>query len=307
MKLFSSFKGKLGKPRTNIVGRLAAVVTGQKQLDDKLLTEVEATLIQADLGVDTSLQIVEQLRERVKKNGLTSPTELPGLIRDLLLEMISPQPEEVAGSDLTIAPVHVILVVGVNGTGKTTTIGKLMKFYRDAGYSVLVGAADTFRAAATEQLAVWCERNDVPLIKSQSGADPAAVAFDTVTAALARGSQVVIIDTAGRLHTRKNLMQELEKIHRVIGKRIPGAPHEVLLVLDATTGQNALTQAGMFAAAAGVTGLVLAKLDGTARGGIAIAIHKEMQIPVRFVGLGEGIDDLAPFDPQEYVKAIFED
>ena len=272
-----------------------------------MISEVEATLLQADLGVDTSLKVIEELRARIRDRGLSTPAKLPGVIQQLLSEMLDPQPDDGGKSIVPVEPLHVILVVGVNGTGKTTTIGKLMKYYRDSGFSVLVGAADTFRAAASEQLAIWCERNAVPLIRSQNGADPASVAFDTVSAALSRKSQVVIIDTAGRLHTRKNLMQELEKIHRVIGKKVAAAPHEVLLVLDATTGQNALSQARMFAETAGVTGLVITKLDGTARGGIAVAIHQELQLPVRFVGLGEGIDDLALFDPQEYVKAIFEE
>ncbi len=306
MKLFSKLKGKLGKPDVSMLVRLTAVVAGQHTLSDELLLEVEATLLQADLGVETSLKVVEALRARISERGLNTPAELPGVVRQLLSEMLEPLPENGYMSFDPVEPLHVILVVGVNGTGKTTTIGKLMKHYRDSGYSVLVGAADTFRAAATEQLAIWCERNEVPLIRSQNGADPAAVAFDTVSAALSRKSQVVIIDTAGRLHTRKNLMQELEKIHRVIGKKVPEAPHEVLLVLDATTGQNALSQARLFSETAGVTGLVVTKLDGTARGGIAVAIHQELQIPVRFVGLGEGIDDLAVFEPQEYVKALFD-
>jgi fused signal recognition particle receptor len=208
--------------------------------------------------------------------------------------------------EITARP-HVVLVVGVNGTGKTTTVGKLAHFYRSSGRSVLICAADTFRAAAVEQLAVWAERAGTDLIRAQPGADPAAVTFDAVAAAKARGRDVVIIDTAGRLHTRANLMAELDKIRRIVGREVPGAPHEVLLVLDATVGQNGLVQAREFLAASGATGIVLTKLDGTAKGGVAIAIAHELRLPIRFVGLGESIEDLAPFDADAYVEALFTD
>jgi fused signal recognition particle receptor len=211
-----------------------------------------------------------------------------------------------AAPEITTTP-HVILVVGVNGTGKTTTVGKLANVYRVAGRSVLICAADTFRAAAVEQLAVWAERAGVDLVKAQSGADPAAVTFDAVSAAKARGREIVIVDTAGRLHTRANLMAELDKIRRVVGKVVPGAPHEVLLVVDATVGQNGLVQAREFMAASGASGIVLTKLDGTAKGGVAVAIADDLKLPIRYVGVGEGLDDLVPFDPAAYVDALFVD
>jgi fused signal recognition particle receptor len=260
------------------------------------LDAIEDALLTADVGLPATTRILEavradrsgSLRERVGR-------EMLRVLRDV------PPPPAVEGRP------HVILVVGVNGTGKTTTVGKLARLYQAEGHSVMVCAADTFRAAAVEQLAVWAERAGVDLIKAQPGADPAAVSFDAVSAAKARGRDVVIVDTAGRLHTRANLMAELDKIRRVVAREVPGAPHEVLLVLDATVGQNGLVQAREFMAAGGASGIVLTKLDGTAKGGIAVAIAHDLKLPIRFVGVGEGIDDLLPFDAAAYVEALFTD
>jgi fused signal recognition particle receptor len=302
MSIFQKLKRGLTKTRQSVVEQISSM-TASRKLDDATLDEIEEILIQADMGVDIVLGIVEDLRARVKSGGIRSDDDVTLLIREILLNRIESRETEEAVAKTTP---WVTLVVGVNGTGKTTTIGKLIHYYRKQGESILVGAADTFRAAAVDQLAIWCERNDVPLVRSQSGADPAAVVFDTLQSAQARGVDRVIIDTAGRLHNKKNLMLELEKMHRVMGKLIPDAPHEVLLVLDATTGQNALVQARLFTEAAAVTGLVLTKLDGTARGGIALAIHQELSIPVKFIGVGEGLEDLELFNPVTYVESLFD-
>jgi fused signal recognition particle receptor len=255
---------------------------------------IEDALISADVG----LPATEHILAAVRQQGGGSLGERVGREVRRILTDVARAP------DTTTTP-HVVLIVGVNGTGKTTTVGKLANFYKVSGRSVLVGAADTFRAAAVEQLAVWADRAGVGLVRAQPGADPAAVTFDAVAAAKARGSDIVLIDTAGRLHTRANLMAELDKIRRVVGREVPGAPHEVLLVLDATVGQNGLTQAREFLAASGATGIVLTKLDGTAKGGVAIAIAHELRLPIRYVGVGEGIDDIAPFDVDAYVDALF--
>ena len=257
---------------------------------------IEDALIAADVGLPATARIVEAVRsDRTATPGDRVRKVMRGILQDVSAPpAISTKP-------------HVILVVGVNGTGKTTTVGKLANLYRGAGRSVMVCAADTFRAAAVEQLAVWAERADVDLIRAQSGADPAAVTFDAVSAAKARGREILIVDTAGRLHTRANLMAELDKIRRVVGREVPGAPHEVLLVLDATVGQNGLVQAREFVAASGANGIVLTKLDGTAKGGIAVAIAHDLRIPIRYVGVGEGLDDLVPFDAGAYVDALFVD
>jgi len=260
------------------------------------LDAVEEALIAADVGLPATERILTAIR-----------TDRQGSIGDRVGREVRRVLTEAGGAVEISARPHIILVVGVNGTGKTTTVGKLANFYRSTGRSVLICAADTFRAAAVEQLAVWAERAGTDLIRAQSGADPAAVTFDAVVAAKARGRDVVLVDTAGRLHTRANLMAELDKIRRVVGREVPGAPHEVLLVLDATVGQNGLVQAREFLAASGATGIVLTKLDGTAKGGVAIAIAHELRLPIRFVGLGESIDDLAPFDADAYVEALFTD
>ena len=257
---------------------------------------VEDALISADVGLPATERIVTAVK-----------TDREGALADRVARvMLGIFRDARSAPEISVLP-HVVLIVGVNGTGKTTTVGKLANIYRTAGRSVLICAADTFRAAAVEQLAVWAERAGVDIVRAQSGADPAAVTFDAVSAAKARGREIVIVDTAGRLHTRANLMNELDKIRRVIGKVVPGAPHEVLLVVDATVGQNGLVQAREFMAASGANGIVLTKLDGTAKGGVAVAIAHDLKIPIRYVGVGEGLDDLVPFDAQTYVNALFVD
>ncbi|HSG00283.1 MAG TPA: signal recognition particle-docking protein FtsY [Vicinamibacterales bacterium] len=258
------------------------------------LEAVEDALLAADVGLAATTKIVDAVREQ--RSG--SLGERVGTVVRRMLSDVDPPPAT------SVRP-YVVLVVGVNGTGKTTTVGKLARWYREEGRSVVIGAADTYRAAAVEQVAVWAERAGVELVRAQSGADPAAVTFDAVAAAKARGRDVVIIDTAGRLHTRTNLMAELDKIRRVVGREVEGAPHEVLLVLDATVGQNGLVQAREFMAASGANGIVLTKLDGTAKGGVAIAIAQELRLPIRYLGVGEGLDDLVPFDVEAYVDAVF--
>ncbi len=260
------------------------------------LEAIEDALIAADVGLPATERIIELVR-----------AEKDGSLRDRVARVIAGLFASTSIPAQAATKPHVVLVVGVNGTGKTTTVGKLAHYYREQGQSVMVCAADTFRAAAVEQLAVWTERAGVDLVRAQSGADPAAVTFDAVTSARARGRDIVIVDTAGRLHTRANLMAELQKIRRVVGRAIEGAPHETLLVLDATVGQNGLVQAREFLAASGVNGIVLTKLDGTAKGGIAVAIAFELKLPIRFVGVGEGLDDLLPFDADTYVDALFTD
>lgn len=315
MALFDRFKKKeqerleagLEKTRASIFGKLNRLVRGKDRVDDEVLDELEEVLVTSDVGVKTTLDIIAKVEERVARDKYVSAKELNTLIRDEIARlMLQNAPERPADFD---APLpnhpHVIMVVGVNGVGKTTTIGKVANRYKEAGRDVLLGAADTFRAAATEQLDIWAERAQVGIIKQGHGADPAAVAFDTLASAKSRGSEVVIIDTAGRLHTKGGLMDELSKIRRVMDRQVPGAPHEVLLVLDASTGQNALRQAEEFTKSVDVTGLVLTKLDGTAKGGIVIGISNEFQIPVKYIGVGEQIDDLQVFDRQRFVTALF--
>lgn len=301
---FSKLKERLGKTRSGLVDNVRSVFQGHSRLDESLYEDLEEVLIQADLGVQTSLDIVSAMRDEAKRQKIAAPEELMGVLKEHLVGILRE-------GDKTLSWVghsgtHVTLVAGVNGAGKTTTIGKLASQLKGEGRSVLLGAADTFRAAAVEQLVAWSERADVPIIKHQEGADPAAVAYDTTEAAIARSIDNVIIDTAGRLHTKVNLMEELSKIQRVIQKRLPEAPHEVLLVLDATTGQNGLQQAIEFTKIIPVTGVVLTKLDGTAKGGIAVAIQQQLKIPIKLIGIGEGIDDLQPFNPEEFVDALFE-
>ena len=293
----------LGKTRRGIWGRISGAFGGRARVDEALLDEVEQVLIEADVGVETTLEIVEGFRGRDLAGASGTEEMLRSVIREKILGIVG-------GGKSTEGPAslgkpHVVLVVGVNGTGKTTTIGKLAHRFRQEGKKVLLAAADTFRAAAGEQLEVWGKRTGADVIRQCMGADPASVAFDAVNAAVARGVDVLIIDTAGRLHTKVNLMEELKKVPRVLQKRIAGAPHEVLLVLDATTGQNGLSQARQFADAVGVTGVVLTKLDGTARGGVVVPIYREFGIPVQWVGVGEGVEDLIRFDAEAFVEGLF--
>jgi len=290
----------LAKTRQKIGDSLNSVLAVGR-IDDEVLDELEEVLVTADLGLKTSLDLIEGLRQKVRRQELNDPEALKQALRQGIREILA-QAGPAPGRENNP---HVILVVGVNGVGKTTTIGKLAHMFARQGRQVLLAASDTFRAAAAEQLEVWAQRANCPLVRQKHGSDPSAVAYDALEAALARGRDLVIIDTAGRLHTKVNLMEELKKIHRVAGKRLPGAPHEVLLVLDATTGQNALSQAKLFHQAVPLTSLALTKLDGTAKGGIVVAIANEMKLPICFVGVGEGLEDLRPFDPEEFVQALF--
>ncbi len=301
--LFERLKAGLKRTADGLVGRIDTLVLGKKTIDGETLEELEEILITSDIGVKTALELVRSLEQRLSRNELKDGEALRAALKEELLAklLVHHRPLE-----LEKAQPAVVLVVGVNGVGKTTTIGKLAARYTAEGRKVLLAAADTFRAAAAEQLGVWAERAGVELIRHQEGADPSAVTFDACKAALARGAELLIVDTAGRLHTKVNLMEEMKKIRRVIGREIPGAPHETLLVLDAATGQNALNQTRIFQEAAGVTGLVLTKLDGSAKGGVVVAVSHEFGLPVRFIGVGEGIDDLRAFDPQEFVDALFQ-
>ncbi len=299
--LFGRLRERLGKTRDSLMGGIRRVVAG-RALDDSLFDDLEEILIQGDVGVETTLAIIDDLRQAAKEDRLENADALYDVLRKDLLNLLSPGDHAIEWA-MPEGP-HVTMVVGVNGSGKTTTIGKLAAQLGAADKTVILGAADTFRAAATEQLSIWGERVGAAVIKHQDGSDPAAVAFDAADAAVSRGADCLIVDTAGRLHTKVNLMEELKKIQRVVGKRIPGAPHQVLLVLDATTGQNGLQQARQFTEALNVTGLVLAKLDGTAKGGIVVAIQKQLDIPIKFIGIGEGIEDLQPFAPEAFVDAL---
>ncbi len=300
MGFFEKLTGGLKKTRDSMARAVDSMFKSFTKIDKELFEELEEILIMSDVGAVTAADICERLKARVKEKGITDPSmvtsELQGLIADML-----------RGGEalkLTTKP-SVILVIGVNGVGKTTTIGKLSANLRTSGKTVMLGAADTFRAAAIDQLEIWAQRAGVPMIRHSEGSDPAAVVYDTISAAKARGSDVVICDTAGRLHNKKNLMDELHKITRVIAREAQGCDLEVLLVLDATTGQNALNQAREFKDAAGITGIVLTKLDGTARGGVVIGIKNELQVPIKYVGVGEAIDDLQPFDADAFAKALF--
>jgi fused signal recognition particle receptor len=297
----------LEKTRSSFFGKLNKIVRGKDTVDDEVLDDLEEALVTSDVGVKTTLEVIRRVEERVRRDQYVSTGDLTRIIRDeiadLMLENAPDLPAEFE-APLSRKP-HVIMVVGVNGVGKTTTIGKMAYRYEQAGKSVLLGAADTFRAAAIEQLQIWADRAGVPLIKQAQNADPAAVAFDTVSSAVSRNVDVAIIDTAGRLHTRGGLMDELSKIKRVMTKQLDDAPHEVLLVLDASTGQNAIRQAEEFTRSVEVTGLVLTKLDGTAKGGIVIGISNDLQIPVKYIGVGERIEDLQIFDRRTFVDALF--
>ena len=300
--LLEKLKSGVQKTREGLVSRIEDVVSGRKTIDADLLEELEYTLISADIGVSTTNEILERIRERVDRKLVGDSSELRGLIREYLLEVLQTNDRPLAYVE---NPPAVIMLVGVNGAGKTTTIGKLAAHLKGEGRSVLLCAADTFRAAAIEQLEVWGERTGVQVIRQNTGSDPSAVMFDALSAAKARQTDYVIIDTAGRLQTKTNLMAELEKMRRTASRIIPDAPHEVLLVLDATTGQNGLEQARKFTESSGVTGIVLTKLDGTAKGGVVVAIARELGLPIRFIGVGEKIDDLLPFDPERFIDSLF--
>lgn len=299
---FERLRKGLSKTHENLVGRIDRLVLGRKSIDADLLEELEEILISADIGVSTTVGLVRSLEEKLRRNELKDGETLKAALRQQLLDRLQ---KHACPLEITGGKPFVILVIGVNGAGKTTTIGKLAARYASEGKRVLVAAADTFRAAAADQLQVWTDRASVQLIRHSEGADPAAVVFDAMKASAARDVDVLIIDTAGRLHTRVNLMEELKKIRRIIAREIPEAPHETLLVLDATTGQNAANQTRIFKEATEVSGIVLTKLDGTAKGGILVAVTTEFGIPVRYIGVGEGIQDLRPFVPAEFVDALF--
>ena len=300
MGFFDKLKEKLAKTKNAIVGQIDDLFKHFVKVDEDLFDELEELLISADIGVNTTEEILDQLRDEVKENRLKEPAEVKTKLFEILKDMIG----EHEPLNLSTQP-SVVLVIGVNGVGKTTSIGKISAELRSQGKRVVVAAADTFRAAAAEQLSVWCTRAGVDIIKQGAGADPASVVFDAINAAKSRKADVLIIDTAGRLHNKKNLMDELAKIDRVIGKELPGCAKETLLVLDATTGQNAVMQAKEFKEASKITGLVLTKLDGTAKGGIVISIKKELGIPVKYIGVGEQIDDMKPFSADEFASALF--
>lgn len=302
--LFERLKSGIQKTRDGLADRIEEALAGKKEIDADLLEELEYALITADIGVQTSTEILDLIREKADRKELGDPGELIQLIRGQLLEVLRVAEAPVAR---VAEPPAVVMVVGVNGTGKTTTIGKLTQRYRNEGRSVLLCAADTFRAAAVEQLEIWGERTGADVIRQKPGADPSAVLFDALHAAKARRTDYVIVDTAGRLHTKSNLMAELEKMRRTAARVVPGAPHEVLLVMDATTGQNGLEQARRFTETCGVTGIVLAKLDGTAKGGVVVAIARELNLPIRYVGVGEKVTDLLPFDSGKFVASLFEE
>lgn len=299
MGFFDKIKAGLKRTSEAVNHQLGSVMSVFQKVDEDFLEELEEAMILADLGAGTAVQAVDELRKRAKRQKIETQAELKAVLKDILGGMM----EDGDGLDLSTKP-SVILMIGVNGVGKTTTIGKLANAFRQEGKKVILGAADTFRAAAADQLEIWAKRAEVDIVRHGEGADPAAVVYDTIQAAKARGSEVILIDTAGRLHNKANLMNELSKIDRVIAKELPDAARETLLVLDATTGQNAVSQAEQFHKSARLTGIVLTKLDGTAKGGIVIAISGGLKIPVKFVGVGEGLDDLMPFDKAAFVEAI---
>lgn len=300
---FTRLREGLSKTRSGLAGRLDKVLYGKKQIDEDLLEELEEILFTSDLGVATTQELIDTVQAAVARKELDQPEKLREALKEQILQFLDvPEiPHPMPGP----AEPYVIMVVGVNGVGKTTTIAKLGRQGGEQGKTVMFVAGDTFRAAAIEQLQVWGDRAGAEVVKQQQGSDPSAVVFDGISAAVARKADVVLIDTAGRLHTRTNLMEELQKIHRVIQRKLPGAPHEVWLVLDATTGQNAISQAEMFNKALGLTGIILTKLDGTAKGGIVVGICHEMKTPIKFIGIGEKMEDLKPFHPRDFVDAIF--
>ncbi len=300
MGLFSKIKEGLKKTRESISGSIETMLHSFTKIDESLFEELEELLVMGDVGVPTATRICDMLRERVKKEGVTDPQQIMGLLKDIVAEMLRGGEELQIGTKLSA-----ILVIGVNGVGKTTTIGKLASRLKAEGKTVVLGAADTFRAAAIDQLEVWANRAGVALVKREEGSDPASVVFDTIAKAKSLGADVLICDTAGRLHNKKNLMDELAKIGRILERELPDCDKEILLVLDAATGQNAVNQAREFQNAAGITGIVLTKLDGTAKGGVVLAIREELGLPVKFIGVGESIDDLQPFDAEDFAEALF--
>jgi fused signal recognition particle receptor len=302
--LFEKLKESLSKTHQGFVEKIDQLLTGRKSIDQDLLDELEGLLFSADLGVKTSSQLIEGVQTGLKRGELQEPERVKDFIRQEIFRILQ-MGEKPLSIDFSQTKPFLFMVVGVNGVGKTTTIAKIAHQYSSQGKKVLFGAADTFRAAAVEQLEVWATRVKADLIKHSKGSDPSAVAFDSVHAAKARNVDLVFIDTAGRLHTKVNLMEELKKVKRIIAREYPGAPHEILLVLDATTGQNAISQAKLFHEAIGVTGIALTKLDGTAKGGIIIGITDELKIPIRYIGVGEGMDDLREFNASEFVQALF--
>ncbi len=302
MGFFDKLKESLTKTKQNLVEKIDTVISSFHKIDDELFDELEEALITADVGVVTAGKLIEGLRIRVKKERVSDPAQVRQLLEQLMAELMGREP---APLNIETGRLNVILVVGVNGVGKTTTIGKLAGRLHGEGKKVVLAAGDTFRAAAIDQLDIWANRAGVEIIKHQEGSDPAAVVYDAVAAARARRADILLIDTAGRLHTKSNLMEELKKVRRILEREMPGSPHETLLVLDATTGQNAVNQAVLFGEAAGVSGIVLTKLDGTAKGGIILAISDQLKIPVKLVGLGEKIEDLRDFEPGEFVHALF--
>ena len=314
MSFLDAFKSKrlregLAKTRDSILSKVQKILAGRSRIDDDLLEHLEEILIAGDLGVAPTMKVIDNLKARAKKDDYQGSSDINRMLREELQTLLANSSSE-GGEPYTVLGgrrPHVIMVIGVNGVGKTTTIGKLAYNYRMAGKKVLIAAADTFRAAANEQLEIWSERAGVEIIRQIQGADPAAVAFDALQAARSRSVDIMIIDTAGRLHTKVNLMEELKKISRVLQKQDPEAPHEVLLVLDASTGQNAIQQARQFAAAVRVTGIVVTKLDGTAKGGVVLSISSELNLPVKYVGVGEGLEDLQPFERRAFVDALFEE
>ena len=302
MGFFDRLKKGLAKTRETFTNKIEKLIIGYADIDDDLLDELEETLIMSDVGVKTTERLMADVRKGIKKKDINTPEDLKPFLVEKISEILSTGSDE---TRIASAGPTVLLVIGVNGVGKTTTIGKLAADYKEQGKSVMLAAADTFRAAAIDQLQIWGDRTGVPVIRHEEGSDPAAVAFDAVKAARARSIDVLIIDTAGRLHTKSNLMEELKKINRVIQREIAEAPHETLLVLDATTGQNAISQADLFQKAAAITGIVLTKLDGTAKGGVIIGLKSELSMPVKWIGVGEGVDDLRPFIAKDFARALF--
>ena len=302
MGFFDRLKKGLAKTRETFTNKIEKLIIGYADIDDALLDELEETLIMSDVGVKTTEKLMADVRKGIKKKEINTPEDLKPFLAERISEIL------LTGSDetrLAAAGPTVLLVIGVNGVGKTTTIGKLAAYYKEQGKSVMLAAADTFRAAAIDQLEIWGQRTGASVIRHEEGSDPAAVAFDAVKAARARSIDMLIIDTAGRLQTKSNLMEELKKINRVIQREVPEAPHETLLVLDATTGQNAISQADLFTKAAPITGIVLTKLDGTAKGGVIIGLKSELAMPVKWIGVGEGVDDLRPFVAKDFARALF--